>query len=622
MELKCDTLLVHGIFPLPLAQTTTLGSLWQGARGREQHWRMKEAEMSVDVVRFCTDKQSVSLRSQDPGFSPAGLDPSAAVAPAAAPNMPRRLQATVAFVVVTVIFSLMVLFIVDPYHAVRGAELQEAIQMFKRQQNSSTYHVEIEKLSCRVDNVSSELQLLGGHLENASADIQVVKGVLKDASTLSVQTQVLRSSLEGTTFEIQRLKGDLEEAQALNSQAQSFLKSSLENTSTELHVVSGGLENAHMEIQVLKAGLEMANAQAQMANSSLKNVDAQIHVLRGSLDGIDDLRTQYQVLRSSLEGATAEMQRLKGSLQNANALSAQTQTFLKGSLDNTSAEIQVLRGHLEKASSEIHLLKRDLETVTAQTQIANSHLEQTDAQMHVFKTDLESTTALKAKIQMLNDLLRNASQEIQTLKRGLKDATALNSKARVLERNLQEARAEIQKLKGDLENTKTLATRIQEEQRRLEALHVPSASQEQLQRTQNQLLQLILQGWKPYNGNLYYFSQVKKSWQEAEQFCVSQGAHLASVTSEEEQGFVKQFTSSSYYWIGLTDSGSEGIWRWTDGTPFNNAQSRRFWSENQPDNWKHQNGQREDCVQIQQKWNDMYCTALFQWVCKKPLDRM
>lgn len=34
---------------------------------------------------------------------------------------------------------------------------------------------------------------------------------------------------------------------------------------------------------------------------------------------------------------------------------------------------------------------------------------------------------------------------------------------------------------------------------------------------------------------MYYFSYVKKSWHEAEQFCVSQGAHLASVTSEEEQ---------------------------------------------------------------------------------------
>lgn len=51
----------------------------------------------------------------------------------------------------------------------------------------------------------------------------------------------------------------------------------------------------------------------------------------------------------------------------------------------------------------------------------------------------------------------------------------------------------------------------------------------------DQLLHLILQGWEAHGASLYYFSHVKKSWHEAERFCVSQGAHLASVTSEEEQ---------------------------------------------------------------------------------------
>ncbi|XP_073647845.1 C-type lectin domain family 4 member F isoform X4 [Tursiops truncatus] len=502
----------------------------------------------------------------DPGFSPAGLDPGA-VAPAA-PKMPRRLQAILAFLAATVVSSLVALFVVAlqhrrpaletyaslqefpehnstgqflkahdyPYHFGREAELQEAIQMFKGHvENSSTWSVEIQMLTYRVDNVSSQIQMLGGHLENASVDLQMVKDILKDASTLSFQTQMLRSSLEGTTSEMQKLKGDLEDTQASHSQIQSFLRSGLENTSTELHMLSRGLENANTEIQVLKAGLETADAQVRLANSSLKNVNAQIHVLRGDLDSVNDLRAQQKVLRSSLEGATAEMQKLKGSLQNTNALNSQTQTFIKGSLGNTSAEIQVLRGHLERAGDEIRLLKGDLETVTAQTQTVNGRLEQTDAQMRVLKTELESAIALSSKIQVLDGLLRNASREIQTLKQGMKDAAALNSKTQMLERNLQEARAEVHRLKEDLENTKAMTTKIQEEQGSLETLRAASASQEQLQRTQNQLLQLILQGWKSYSGSLYYFSFAKKTWQEAEQFCVSQGAHLASVTSEEEQ---------------------------------------------------------------------------------------
>ncbi|XP_069902939.1 C-type lectin domain family 4 member F [Globicephala melas] len=636
--------------------------------------------MRGDEVRFCTGNQSVSLCSR-------GLDPGAVAS--AAPKMPRRLQAILAFLAATVVSSLVALFVVGPkepqmyalysqeghstssprpepelswdltkaslqhrrpaletyaslqefpehnstgqflkahdypYHFGREAELQEAIQMFKGHvENSSTWSVEIQMLTYRVDNVSSQIQMLGGHLENASVDLQMVKDTLKDASTLSFQTQMLRSSLEGTTSEMQKLKGDLEDTQASHSQIQSFLRSGLENTSTELHMLSRGLENANTEIQVLKAGLETADAQVRLANSSLKNVNAQIHVLRDDLDGVNDLRAQQKVLRSSLEGATAEMQKLKGSLQNTNALNSQTQTFIKGSLGNTSAEIQVLRGHLERAGDEIRLLKGDLETVTAQTQTVNGRLEQTDAQMRVLKTELESAIALSSKIQVLDGLLRNASREIQTLKQGMKDAAALNSKTQMLERNLQEARAEVHRLKEDLENTKAMTTKIQEEQGSLETLRAASASQEQLQRTQNQLLQLILQGWKSYSGSLYYFSFAKKTWQEAEQFCVSQGAHLASVTSEEEQAFLVQFTSASYHWIGLTDSDFQGFWRWADGTPFNSAGSSAFWDRYQPDNWLHENGHTEDCVHMQRKWNDMYCTALYQWVCKKPMGRM
>ncbi|KAL1763486.1 C-type lectin domain family 4 member F [Sigmodon hispidus] len=137
----------------------------------------------------------------------------------------------------------------------------------------------------------------------------------------------------------------------------------------------------------------------------------------------------------------------------------------------------------------------------------------------------------------------------------------------------------------------------------------------------DQLLQLTLQGWKVFQGNLYYFSHEVKSWHEAENFCVSQGAHLASVTSKEEQAFLVKSTSTAYHWIGLTDQGMNGNWYWVDGTPFNDAQSQRFWAKNQPDNWRLPNGEGEDCVHMQQLWNDMFCMVKYRWVCKKPISR-
>lgn len=67
----------------------------------------------------------------------------------------------------------------------------------------------------------------------------------------------------------------------------------------------------------------------------------------------------------------------------------------------------------------------------------------------------------------------------------------------------------------------------------------------------DQALQLAMQDWKYFNGNVYFFSRDKKSWHEAEKFCMSQGAHLASVTSQEEQvraGGVGQ--AESGVWLG------------------------------------------------------------------------
>ncbi|XP_046288380.1 C-type lectin domain family 4 member F [Marmota monax] len=389
-----------------------------------------------------------------------------------------------------------------------------------------------------------------------------------------------------------------------------------------IQMFRGHMENSytwHEEIQMLKYRVDNVSSQIQTLGSHLGDARADIQMVRGALKAANTLSSQTQTLNSSMERANSEIERLKGSLQDANALNTQAQIFLQGSLDNTSAEIQVLRGHLERANDDSSVLKRELETATAQIQIASGHLEQTDAQIQELKSELENASTLNFQIQVLNGQLKNASREIQTLKEGMKGAAALSSQTQMLESNLQKAKAEMQKLKEDLENTKNLTAKIQEEQSRLGKLSATTASQEQLQSTQNQLLQLILQGWKAYEENLYYFSHVKKSWHEAERSCVSKGAHLASVTSQEEQAFLVQFTSNSYHWIGLTDMGMEGTWRWVDGTQFNNAGSKVFWDRNQPDNWRHKNGQTEDCVHLRSLWNDMNCNSPYHWVCKKPM---
>ncbi|XP_055983739.1 C-type lectin domain family 4 member F-like [Sorex fumeus] len=296
--------------------------------------------------------------------------------------------------------------------------------------------------------------------------------------------------------------------------------------------------------------------------------------------------------------------------------------FLQDSPEVNSTRKEVDDSHsgslaeLQEVVQNLQVRVENSSTWSVEFQELTCRVDNISSQVQVFSDFLENTRAEVQKA--LNDQLKNAKREIQTLKQEMKVAEALKSKVQVLEGDLQKANAEIQRLKGNAEETKTLAAKIQKEERGMVALQAAIASQEQLQQTQNQLLQLILQGWKIYNGALYYFSQTKKSWQDAENFCVSWGAHLASVTSEEEKDFLVTFTKDSFHWIGLTDQGTEGVWYWIDKTPFNDAQSKKFWDKNQPDNWMYGEGRSEDCVQMQQKWNDMYCNAPYQWVCKKP----
>ncbi|XP_023351393.1 C-type lectin domain family 4 member F [Sarcophilus harrisii] len=135
------------------------------------------------------------------------------------------------------------------------------------------------------------------------------------------------------------------------------------------------------------------------------------------------------------------------------------------------------------------------------------------------------------------------------------------------------------------------------------------------------LLTFLSKGWKFYNGNLYYVYQKHTSWNEAEKFCESWGSHLTSVTSVEEQEFLIRRAKGFPSWIGLTTMGTEGSWRWVDGTLYNETNSRRFWMGGQPQSWR----MRNKCVEMQvkplQSWNDRNCWADLQGICKKALKR-
>ncbi|XP_074917493.1 C-type lectin domain family 4 member F-like isoform X2 [Chelonoidis abingdonii] len=135
------------------------------------------------------------------------------------------------------------------------------------------------------------------------------------------------------------------------------------------------------------------------------------------------------------------------------------------------------------------------------------------------------------------------------------------------------------------------------------------------------VLTKLSRGWRFYGGNLYYFSQERKSWDEAERFCVSQDSHLTSVSSQAEQEFLSNETQGEAHWIGLTDRETEGSWRWVDGTEYRADASSVFWMENEPNDYDPDRGGGEDCVctepRFRNMWNDVKCFRPFRWICKQ-----
>ncbi|XP_043935615.1 C-type lectin domain family 10 member A-like [Protopterus annectens] len=126
-----------------------------------------------------------------------------------------------------------------------------------------------------------------------------------------------------------------------------------------------------------------------------------------------------------------------------------------------------------------------------------------------------------------------------------------------------------------------------------------------------------------FNHSCYYFSQERKWWFEAKKQCEEKQSNLVMIKSIEKQTFIKNIVQNytKQYWIGLTDAGQEGDWKWVDGESCNcTGNNRLHWYSREPDNWDwHQHSMDEDCAVIKANggWSDIRCSDTERWICEK-----
>ncbi|XP_031151487.1 hepatic lectin-like isoform X6 [Sander lucioperca] len=135
-------------------------------------------------------------------------------------------------------------------------------------------------------------------------------------------------------------------------------------------------------------------------------------------------------------------------------------------------------------------------------------------------------------------------------------------------------------------------------------------------------------GWELHGGKCYYFSTDRLSWELSRNLCKEQHGDLVKIDSREEQTLLelklreKMNQDEDKFWIGLTDSETEGTWLWADGSPLDT--SLTFWSsgetktEPEPDNWTGEDPDGEDCVRMGEKGRAPDLKCWFDKSCKEP----
>uniref|UniRef100_A0A3Q2PQ44 CD209 antigen-like protein C n=1 Tax=Fundulus heteroclitus TaxID=8078 RepID=A0A3Q2PQ44_FUNHE len=134
-----------------------------------------------------------------------------------------------------------------------------------------------------------------------------------------------------------------------------------------------------------------------------------------------------------------------------------------------------------------------------------------------------------------------------------------------------------------------------------------SLERDELKKKLNTLAQ---PGWRLFTSRAYYISPTKKSWQESRAYCQSVDADLMIINSREEQVFANSF--KLHMWIGLTDSETEGTWKWVDGSPLTTS----YWGSQEPNGKTEENCGEIKSFTTERSWNDGTCSLQLNWICE------
>lgn len=128
--------------------------------------------------------------------------------------------------------------------------------------------------------------------------------------------------------------------------------------------------------------------------------------------------------------------------------------------------------------------------------------------------------------------------------------------------------------------------------------------------------------WLQSEGRCYYFSPDKQTWQESKESCEAMGSHLTILHSHTQHEALEKESRKLggfdyHFWIGLSDTETEGVWKWVDNTMVN----KTYWDEwdSEPDNNLSGGSHGQDCAVLNSRsrsWFDVPCSFVYNRICE------
>uniref|UniRef100_A0AAY4ARC4 C-type lectin domain-containing protein n=2 Tax=Denticeps clupeoides TaxID=299321 RepID=A0AAY4ARC4_9TELE len=118
--------------------------------------------------------------------------------------------------------------------------------------------------------------------------------------------------------------------------------------------------------------------------------------------------------------------------------------------------------------------------------------------------------------------------------------------------------------------------------------------------------------WKKFHK--LFHSTSPRTWNKSRKYCQDRGGDLVVIRNKWEHMLLNERRLDG--WLGLTDQGQDGTWKWVDGSPL----TLQFWNSGKPGI---RNG-RNDCVVLhsnqqhpEHTWSYYDCSENHYVVCEK-----